>query len=124
MLCESKVRDLDVSHCIQQQVFGLEIAVDHSVGVEVFKCQKDLTCIKPCDVLREALTLPEDREQLSSDHVIHDHVQVPHIMERAPEIDQEGMLHALQNHLLVVGVLDLLQSDDLGLLEDLHCIEP
>src|SRR5690349_4425957 len=31
VLCKPKIRDLDMTHRIQQQVLGLEIAIDHSV---------------------------------------------------------------------------------------------
>ena len=69
------------------------------------------------------LALPENREQFASDDIIHDHIEVPDILKSTPHVDQERVFDSLQNHLFVVGVLDLFETDDLGLLEDLHCVE-
>lgn len=55
MLGESKIGDLDVSHRVQQQVLGLEVAVDDCVRVQVFQRQQDLACVESRYVLREPL---------------------------------------------------------------------
>mgnify|MGYP000869324154 CR=1 FL=1 len=67
--------------------------------------------------------LPEERKELASFNKIHHHVQVLGVLERAPQSDEEGMLDICQHSSLVVGVLDLLHLDYLGLLEHLDCVE-
>ena len=68
--------------------------------------------------------LPQQRKQLAALDKVHDHVQVPGVLEGAPEGDQERMLDLAEHPPLVVGVLDLLHFHDLGLLEHLDGVEP
>ena len=69
------------------------------------------------------LRLSQQTKQLASFHKIHDHVEVLGVLEGAPQGDEEGVLDLLQHAALVVGVLDLLHLDDLGLLQHLDGIE-
>lgn len=66
---------------------------------------------------------PQKREQLSARHEIHDHVQIREILERAPEVDDEGVLHGEEQSLFVVCVVDLTHPDDFFFVEDFDGVE-
>jgi hypothetical protein len=69
------------------------------------------------------LGLSQQTKQLASFYKVHDHVEILGILEGAPERDEKGMLDLLQHAALVIGVLDLLHLDHLGLLQHLDGIE-
>ncbi len=69
------------------------------------------------------LTLPEQAEQLSTRHKVHDHVKVVDVLESAPEVDEEWVPHTNEHLALRVGVLYLLHLDDLLLVENLDRIK-
>lgn len=54
---------------------------------------------------------------------IHDHIEIGSVLKRAPEVDDERMLHALEHHLLVIRMLDLLHLHDPFLVQDLDRVE-
>jgi hypothetical protein len=68
------------------------------------------------------LRLAQKTEQLTTFDEIHDHVQVLAILKCSPEGDYERMFDFLQHLALIIGVLDLLHLDHLGLLQDLDGI--
>jgi hypothetical protein len=108
---------------VEQQVLGLQVAVDDVVRVQVVEGQRDLGGVELGDGVREALRLAQQAEQLAALDKVHDHVQVLGVLEGAPQGDQERVLDLLQHAALVVGVLDLLHLDDLGLLQHLDGVE-
>ena len=136
---EAEVGELDVPVAGEEDVLGLEVAVDDVARVQVVERERDLGGVELRDGVREALTCgqqvwevtmeathvgpPEQREELSAWHKVHDHVQVRRVLERAPEIDDEGVLDRHEHALLVLGVGDLLHAHDLLLAEDLDRIE-
>lgn len=65
------------------------------------------------------LTLPQQTEQLSASDKVHDHVEVLRVLERAPQVDEERVAHALEHLALRVGVLHLLHLDNPLLRKDL-----
>ena len=67
---------------------------------------------------------PQEREELAAGHKVHDHVQICGVLECAPEIDDERMLHRLEHHLFVAGVRLLLHAHDLFLAQHLDGVEP
>lgn len=69
------------------------------------------------------LRLSQQTKQLASFDKVHDHVEVLGILEGSPQGDEEGVLDLLQHAPLIVGVLDLLHLDDLGLLQHLDGIK-
>jgi hypothetical protein len=66
----------------------------------------------------------EEGEELAAGDKVHDHIEVGRILEAAPEVDDNWVLHALKHVLLVVRVRDLLESHDLLLAQDLDRIVP
>jgi hypothetical protein len=59
-------------------------------------------------------------EKLPSDDVLKHEIEIPLIMERAVQVDNERMVNALQDQLLGNHVVHLLQTNDRRLLQDLH----
>jgi hypothetical protein len=108
---------------VEQQVLGLQVAVDDVVRVQVVEGERDLGGVELGDGVGEALGLAQQTKQLPALDKVHDHVQVLRILKGAPESNQERMLDLLEHAALVVGVLDLLHLDDLRLLEHLDGIE-
>lgn len=66
--------------------------------------------------------LSQEGEELAALDKVHDHVEVSAVGKGAPESDDEGMLDVGEHAALVVGVLDLLHLDHLGLFEHLDGI--
>ena len=123
LLGEAKVGDLEVAVAVEQQVLGLQVAVDDVVRVQVVEGQGDLGGVELGDGVGEALGLAQQTEQLAALDKVHDHVQVLGVLEGAPQGDEERVLDLLQHAALVVGVLDLLHLDDLGLFQHLDGVE-
>ncbi len=69
------------------------------------------------------LGLSQQTKQLTSFYKVHDHVEILGILKGAPQRDQERVLDLLQHAPLVVGMLDLLHLDHLGLLQHLDGVE-
>lgn len=68
--------------------------------------------------------LSQQGEQLSAFDKIHDHVEISPILEGTPKGDQEWMLYIAEHTPFIVGMLNLLHLDNLGLLEHLDGIKP
>lgn len=131
----------------EQQVFGLEVAVDDVERVEVVERERDLGRVEFGDRVGEALaegrgggeggsmlrcvgrietaylTLSQQAKQFTAGHKIHDHVQVVDVSKCAPQVDQERMSHSHEHFPFRVGMLDLLHADDFFLVEDLDGVE-
>lgn len=120
MFGEAKVGDLDVTQGVEEDIFGFEITVDDVTFVEVLKGQDDLSGVEFGNVVGEALELAKVGEHFPAAHVFEDHVQVGGVGEGGEKVDEEGMTGPLEDFLFIDNVLDLLETHDLGLLEDLH----
>ena len=88
--------------------------------MQILQCQHDLRRIEARRVVGEAAHLPQLTEQLPSDDVLHEHVQVALVLEVSEQVNDERMADARQDGLLGFDVLDLLQSNDLTLLQHLQ----
>jgi hypothetical protein len=81
---ETKVGNLEVTMAVEQQVLGLQVAVDDVVRVQVVEGEGDLSGVELCDGVGEALRLAQQAEQLAALDKVHDHVQVLRVLEGAP----------------------------------------
>lgn len=90
LLAESKVDQDDVALAGQQNVFGLEIAVDNIARVQVLKCKDKLGSIEPSPRLRERAFVLHMKEELASIHEILDQIQLCGRLERKLKSDNEG----------------------------------
>lgn len=68
-LCEAKIGDLEVAMAIQKQIFGLQVAVDDVLLMQIIECERDLSSIKLGHGVREALSMLDPIHVL--DKVIH-----------------------------------------------------
>jgi len=51
---------------------------------------------------------PQKGEQFATGNEVHDHVEVCCVLEAAPQINNERMLHSEQHLLFIICVIDLL----------------
>mmetsp|Transcript_10454 Transcript_10454/g.43278 ORF Transcript_10454/g.43278 Transcript_10454/m.43278 type:complete len:343 (+) Transcript_10454:2484-3512(+) len=118
-VAQAKVRDLHVGLGVQQEVLGLEIAVDHHVAVAVLDAGDDLLKEVSRLVLAETTLLHDVVEELAALDVLHDHVDVVRGLEDLIQADdvrvheQPQDLDLPANLLLHVDGLDLLAVQDL-----------
>lgn len=80
LLREAKVGQADVSFTVQQDVLGLQVAVDDFFGVEVLDGTHDLRSIEEPRGVAETPTAAEVTEQFTARHVVHQHVEEALIM--------------------------------------------
>lgn len=66
---------------------------------------------------------PQKRKQFSTSYKIHNHVQIREILEGAPEVDDERVLHGEEQSLLVVRVVHLTHPDDFFFVEYFDSVE-
>ena len=144
MFGETEICHFDVAVRSEQQVLRLQVSIDDVEGMEVIQGECDFCSVELGDRVGEALRwislaheghrrsetsgtnlrLSQQTEQLSSSDKVHDHIQIVHILERSPQVDQEWVSDPDQHLSLRVGVLDLLHLDDFLLVQDLHGVEP
>ena len=76
---------------VQQQVLGLEVAVDHAGGVEVLEGQRDLGRVEARDGLGERAARPQRPEELAAREVGHDQEEVGRRLEGAQQGHDVGV---------------------------------
>mmetsp|Transcript_43174 Transcript_43174/g.109040 ORF Transcript_43174/g.109040 Transcript_43174/m.109040 type:complete len:322 (+) Transcript_43174:145-1110(+) len=123
LLGDAKVRHADVAVGGEQQVLGLEVAVQHAVGVQVLQPQYNLSAVEARARLAELLVLLEMVEQLAAVHKVHDEEELVGCLEGVVEVHQEGVHQLLQDVALRLGVLQLVALDDGLLVEHLHGVD-
>lgn len=75
LLGEAEVGEADVSLAVQQDVLGLEVAVDDFFGVEVLDGADDLGGVEEARAVAEASPAAQVAEELATRHVVHQHVE-------------------------------------------------
>ena len=152
LLGEAEVGDLQVSVSIEQQVLGLQVAVNDGAGVEVVERRHNLGGIKEWGGRRETTSRAKVAEQFTAAHELEEHeeemvimlspqpAQHEHTVHRnmlytsaihtsAPwlsahlHLDDEGMSDESEDGLLTAHVIDLLQADHLCNLHHLQSVE-
>ena len=110
---------VDVHH----EVFGLEVAVDDAVGVQVLHHQEDLRHQLPRVLGREGDDLGDDVEEVLALNELHDEVDEVGVLYQLVEAHHEGELrYRTQDLLLVHYVLDYLRLLDVGTVQHLDCV--
>lgn len=127
---------------VDEKVLRLEVAVDDVLGVEVLEGEDQVGGVEAGDVGGEATGAAEVGEELASLHVLEQEVEVLLVLESAeavgeraggqrlssrpeegeqnPQVDDEWVRDVGEGRPLRVEMLDLAQSNDGDLLEDLH----
>lgn len=122
-LGQAKVGHDNVTLFREEQVLGLEVAVDDASVVQVLQRQQDLGGVEADALLGEAAVVLEVEEELATVHKVQHKVQLLVGLERVVQVDQEGMLQLGQDVPLRHRVLLLALGNDLCLLKDFHGID-
>lgn len=77
------VGDLEVPSRVDEQVLGLEVAVDDVLRVQILERENEVRREEARNVGREPAAAPEVREQLAALDVLEQKVQVSFVLERA-----------------------------------------
>ena len=117
---EPEIGQAEVSAGVEEEVLGLEIAVDDVEGVEILEGEDDGGEVEAGDVGGETLCAAEVGEEFSAGDVGKEHVDVEAVLESGEEVDDEGVVHAGEDVAFGVDVLYLAQADDFGFSEDFH----
>ena len=81
-LGEAEVCELEMSVLVEQEVLGLEVAVDDGQRVEVVEGGRDLGGVEQTGAVGELAGVAQVREQLTSAQVLEQHVQVTTVVVR------------------------------------------
>lgn len=128
---------------VDEDIFRFEVAVDNVEPMKVMERKGYFGSVELCNRVWESLEIimvnrglkrkgrreahigtAEQSEQLSPRDKVHNHVKVRCILEGAPKVNDERMLNAFQHALFIVGVLNLLQPNNLFLAQNLDSIVP
>lgn len=82
LLGKAEVSEADVSLAVQQNVLGLEVAVDDFFGVQVLDGADDLGGVEEARAVAEAPPAAQVAEELAARHVVHQHVEEALVMVR------------------------------------------
>lgn len=111
---ETEIHQFDVAVGVEEEVLGLEVAVNDPTAVQVFKGLDDAGRVEAGRVVVEIAAVAQDRPQLAAQAGLHQHVEVLAILERLVQLDDEiaiGLLHYLllrHDVLLLAGLHDLI----------------
>ena len=81
--------------------------------MEIIKSKDDTSNIEPGSAVSEALAVPEDCPELPTQAGLHQHVEVPGVLEGLIQLDYEWTGTAFHYKLFIKDVLSLLQVFDL-----------
>ena len=113
-VAQAEIRELDVSVGGDEEVIGLDVAVDDAPRVAVFQGERDLRGVLRAVRLAEPSELPQERVQVAADGELGDDVEVPRGGEGVVQLDDERVIrvdqrvalrHRLRDHVLVDEVL-------------------
>ncbi len=76
LLAEAEVGELDMALSVEQDVLGLEVAIDDALPVEMLQRQRDLGDVEAGRVLQEDALALEVHEQLATTEVLQDEVEL------------------------------------------------
>ena len=96
LFSEAEVDKLDISGAVEQQVLGLEVAVDDAAAVEVVEGLDDAAGVEPRGGVVEVAAVPEDGPELPAQAGLHQHVEILPVFEGFEQFDDKmavGLLH-------------------------------
>lgn len=123
-LAEPKIAQSNVTCVIQQDVLGLEIAVDDVEAMKTLKRTQQLGCVEPGSIDVEALLFLQVVEKLSSVDKSKHEVELLGRLEGKLQRHDEGVVDLGQDGSLGECVSDFGPRDDMGLSDGLEGVYP
>ena len=123
LLCEAEVCQQYVAVVAEENVLGLDVAVDEIVAVEVPQGHRDLGNDELSRRLVETLHLEQMSEEVAAIYEVHDEEDAVLIVEDVLRADEERVLHLLEDVQLGLESVDTGLVDDLVLSDNLHCVD-
>mmetsp|Transcript_38597 Transcript_38597/g.90238 ORF Transcript_38597/g.90238 Transcript_38597/m.90238 type:complete len:465 (-) Transcript_38597:1410-2804(-) len=114
-LGEAEIDHLEVALLVDEQVLGLEVAVDDFEAVHVREDRHDLRRVEARVLVGQRRLGGEQREELAAERNLEQHVELALVLVCGDELQDEGVVHHREDLLLVHHVLLLLHLDHLGL---------
>mmetsp|Transcript_5504 Transcript_5504/g.14531 ORF Transcript_5504/g.14531 Transcript_5504/m.14531 type:complete len:369 (-) Transcript_5504:845-1951(-) len=121
-LREPEVDELEVAVFVEQQILGLEVAVDDLERVHVRKHRGDGRRVKLGRLVKERRALREQREELTPERELFQHVELSRILVGVDEGEDERVVHHREDPLLVEYMRLLLRRHHLRLAHALERI--
>ena len=120
LLTESKVRQLDVTIKVYQNVFGLEVAIDDVFGVKIFDGENDFGNNQASLFLCKVLPVAQMKEEFSGWAELEDQVEEVLGVESVFKVDNERVLQPHQDISLEHDLLDFVARNDILFVHDFH----
>lgn len=119
-LAQSKIDEANMALHVEQQVFGLEIAIHNVVVVQIAEGQHDFSGVEPSALFTEIVVAREVIKQLAAVEVIDHHIEVQLGLKSVLEIDQERVINVFQNLVLSHRVFHGIALDHVVFANDFH----
>lgn len=123
-LAQSEVAEGDVADVVDEDVFGLEVAVDDVELVQVLERAEQLGGVEPAALLVEAALTLEVVEELATVDERQAQVQLLGTLKRELERDDERVVDLGQHRSLGERVRHLAARDNVRLAESLERVDP
>mmetsp|Transcript_26704 Transcript_26704/g.87562 ORF Transcript_26704/g.87562 Transcript_26704/m.87562 type:complete len:430 (-) Transcript_26704:798-2087(-) len=112
LLGQAKVHHFDVPFLVDDEVLGLEVAVDDVARVEVLEGDDDARGVKLAHGVGEDAIVPQEREELPPGQKLKQHVHGVRVLVGPEERVHKLVVDLLQHALFVQHVLLLLEPHD------------
>lgn len=123
-LAESEVDQLDEPLAVDEDVVGLQVAVDHmQLLVEIPQRQHQLRYVHARHLLVQIAHVLEERIEVAAVHELHDDEQVVLALERVVELGHEGVVRMCHDASLRLHVLALVLPQQILLVHHLHRVQ-
>ena len=120
---ESKVSQLDVTVGPNQDVVGLDVAVDEAHLVDGLDGTDELCDVEEGEVLGERAQLDEEAHHVASGDVLHHKVEVLLVLEGEEQLHYPLVVRFGQDVALRLDVGDLVPPQDIRLAQRLHGVQ-
>jgi len=118
-LSEPEVGHLQLAVCVNQQVFGFEVAIDNVLGVQLLKDKRNLRSLEARLGLLEANHGAEICEEFAALNELHEELELLVVLRVALVLHAEGVGDVAHDEDLVLHVLHLLALHKFVLLQRL-----
>jgi hypothetical protein len=89
---EPKIRELQVSRLVNEDILRFQISVYQIFAVQILKAKYYLSCIKSGEIYIQLFPRMDQLVKFSSIYIIHNEIERPRILLDAPQIYNEWMI--------------------------------